>query len=191
MLLSRLAPLTVAFGALTVLSCSDAVPPPAEGGVYFRIYPGANVAPGTACNRTTGHEARIPSGTSPEAQGIGPFTANSPGTPAVDGESGATVSCRVSGSSVSGRINLGNISFGVSGGKVPANENGTANVSSYDPQGLSMQSPPGTPCSVTPLKIQSGAAWATFRCPVYTDLSSPNQSACAAEGVFLLQNCDE
>jgi hypothetical protein len=92
---------------------------------------------------------------------------------------------------VSGRMTLGNVSFGVTGGKVPATENGTANLSSFDPIGLSMQSPPGTPCSVTALKIQGGAVWATFRCSQYTDLSSPNQSACAAEGVFLLQNCEE
>jgi len=116
---------------------------------------------------------------------------NSPGTPAVDGENGATVNCRVSGSSVSGRMTLGGVSFGVIGGNVPSSGNGTANLSSFDPIGLSMQSPSGTPCSVTALQIQNGAAWATFRCAAYNDPSAPNQSACAAEGVFLLQNCEE
>jgi len=190
MLLSRLAPLPVALGALTVLSCSDAVPPPAEGGLWIRIFPMSNAPPNTACIRTTGHTATIPKDGYPQADG---FTGleNDPGKPVVDGENGATVTCKVSGSSVSGRMNFNHVSFGVSGGKVPASENGTANISSFDPIGLNLQSPAGAPCSVTALKIQSGAVWATFRCSQYQDPTSQAQSACAAEGVFLLQNCAE
>jgi hypothetical protein len=66
---------------------------------------------------------------------------------------------------------------------------GTASIATFDPVGLSMQSPPGAPCSITALQIQSGAVWATFQCPRYHDPASPTDSECAAEGVFLLQNC--
>jgi hypothetical protein len=150
----------------------------------------AGAPAGTACIRTTGHTATIPKDGYPKAEG---FTGleNDPGKPVVDGENGATVTCKVSGSSVSGRMNFNHVSFGLTGGKVPATENGTANLSSFDPIGLSMASPSGTPCSVTALKIQSGAVWATFRCAQYQDPTSPQQSACAAEGVFLFQNCEE
>jgi hypothetical protein len=47
------------------------------------------------------------------------------------------------------------------------------------------------PCTVTPLKIQAGAIWAEFDCPRYSDPQTPTTSACASDGVFLLQNCDQ
>jgi hypothetical protein len=187
----------VFWAAIAMMSCggntgtggaggSGPTGPPAGGGVYIRIYPASNVPPGAACTRTTGHDATIPADTFP--------TVDNPGNPAVDGQNGAVVTCGVIGGDpfqVSGRMSLQGVSFGMSGGSVPTQGNGTANIATFDPVGLSMQSPADAPCTVTALKIQAGAVWATFSCARYEDPSSPMQSACASEGVFLLQNCDE
>jgi len=173
---------------------SGPIGPPAEGGVYFRIYPSSAVAVGAACLRTTGHEGKIPADTFPTAAGIGPWTQDSPGNPAVDGQNGAAVTCAVRGSGafqVSGEMSLQNVSFAVSGGSVATDGNATASIATFDPRGLDMESPADAPCTVTALQIQAGAVWATFRCVRYEDPASPMQTACAAEGVFLLQNCDD
>jgi hypothetical protein len=172
---------------------SGPTPPPAEGGVYIRIYPASSVPAGAACTRTTGHAATIPADTFPTAAGIGPSTQDSPGNPAIDGQNGAVVTCGVSGGDpyqVNGQMSLQSVSFAISGGSVPTQGNGTANIATFEPVGLSMQNPADAPCTVTAMQIQAGAVWATFRCARYEDPATPMQSACAAEGLFLLQNCD-
>ena len=180
-----------AVATISTVSCSDPVPPPSQGGAYVEINAApAGVTPaGRKCS-IQGHSAQI---------GNPPPSGSSPGKRVVDGEGGASVSCRVSksggGYKFNGTAQHNKVTFYVNG-EVTSGA-GTAKVTTYDPTSLAtLGNPSDTPCEVTvtePLQVASGRIWAAFKCPAFVDISQPDGPLfCEAEaGWFVFENCDE
>ncbi len=185
-----------ALTALSAASCSDAVAPPSQGGMYIEI----NAAPltetpaGRKCT-IAGHSAQI---------GNPPPNASSPGKRVIDGENGASVSCKVSKSGdvfkFQAKATHKKVSFFASGEVTPGGT-GTARITEYDPpgttgSGLTLGSPADTPCEVSveaPFEVAKGRIWGYFHCPAFVDISQPDaQLYCEAEnGWMVFENCDE
>jgi hypothetical protein len=187
MMLRTLALAATTLTALGALGCSDPVPPPSQGGVSITISPASPQPPETSCQRTTGHSALI---------GNPAPNQSARGTPVVDGEGGAEVSCRVSGAgrfSVSGKVKANAVTFNLRGGQMSAEKDGTGtgSVASFDVKGLTLGAPTSTPCTLTTIEVKAGAAWGRFECNAYIDSQSPTSAHCRATGVFLLENCEQ
>jgi hypothetical protein len=169
--------------ALTLLSCGDAVPPPAEGAASITIQNStATVGSGYGCKASHtvlwGDLAPGPS---------------SEGSVWVDGQSGHSVSCSVSGSGTynfSGTIYGGSNRFTISGtAQAGATTNG-ARVQVYDTTmgGVSVSD---SNCTVTldgQYKVEKGAIYAALSC---TNLRSGEDMylVCGATGTFIFKSC--
>jgi hypothetical protein len=171
----------VATGALTALSCSDPVAPPAQGAFYMNVTSGNGV-----CNR------------GPASFQLGePRPAPQTLARLIDGQEGAGVSCAVSGDgsfSFNGKVEKQPFSFYI-GGSV-SGTSGTAAVNAYSPATLNMSSPSSAPCTVSikaekGQEVASGRIWGEYSCPEFTDPSSPSQTSCACSGYILFENCQE
>jgi len=183
MMLRTLTLVTTSVLALAASSCSGSAPPPAQGSLYIHIASSSSTPAGKTCN-IPAHNAQI--GTQAPGQ-------TDPGTRVEDGNSGAYVRCTVKGSStftVTGTMRKGSVSFQLNG-KVPKTGDGTASISSYDPNSATtLSSPNGTECTVTPIQLAGGRIWAHFECPGFTNPSSPS-TYCKADGFFVFENCDQ
>ena len=181
-----------ALTAFSVAGCSDAVAPPSQAGVYVEINsaPLADTPPGRKCT-ILGYSAQI---------GNPPPSKSSPGKRVVDGEGGASVTCKVSKSGdvfkFQGKTTHKKVSFFASG-EVTKGGAGTARVTEYDPESLrTMGNPTDTPCVVSvadPFEVANGRIYAEFHCPAFVDISQPDAELfCEAEvGWFVFENCDE
>ncbi len=171
--------------ALGVTSCSGSPPPPAQGDMTIHISSASSPPAGKTCN-VAAHVATI---------GDNPPGLKTPGSRVRDGNHGAVVNCTVKGKTVfnvSGALRKGAVSFQIVG-SVPkvGGGNGTATITSYDPNtSFTMTTPDDPKCSVTPIEIAGGRIWAQYTCPGYINADSPS-TYCKAEGFFVFENCDQ
>jgi hypothetical protein len=114
----------------------------------------------------------------------------------IDGENNAQVSCRVTGSSFSGRIVLGGRALSISSGTLGADKKGTAQITVTNSESLSTSLiSPTANCTVNAAKdgsnnfqVKGGSMWASFSCPSVE--AAPNEY-CTAGGFFVLENCEQ
>jgi len=118
---------------------------------------------------------------------------------AVDGEGAAKLSCQVVGDYASaftfeGQIQLGAKALTIKNGQLGTDHQGAATISLTDTSHL-----PTTltsflmGCSVDAstaldghLQVKPGSMWASFQCAT---VEAPPSDLCAAEGLFVLENC--
>ncbi len=163
------------------MSCSDPVPPPAQGGVTHRFSVPTPRPPDTNCPAQS-YAMAIGGPKAPPANGPGNDVV-------IDEENGATVSCTVrksgGGFAVSGSLQQLDKFFSISGTFADTGD-GAVSVGG---DVFAYVNAPQTECKVTVHKAQSGAIWADYNCPV-TDPKSP-ESYCVASGTFVFENCSE
>jgi len=112
----------------------------------------------------------------------------------VDGDSDASVSCSVDGTSAfSGRIGSGAASLAITDGVLTDGESGTARISAANSARLPTNlTSPAADCVVTVVRnsgrpqVKPGSIWASFTC---ASLEHAPSDACAAKGTFVLENC--
>ena len=184
-----------AFAAVGALSCSDPVPPPAQGAFIVTL---SNVSPsnGKSCPAGTAFTYDVPSVLASK-----PTETLSSSTYlhwTVDGESNSKVSCSVKGSSsfsFSGRISSGVQTLEISDGVLTNNMSGTARFTVAN--GMKISNPltsPAADCTVTVvnnskgLQVKPGSLWATFTC---SGVEHQPGEACQAKGTFVLENCTQ
>lgn len=176
--------LAVALIALCSAGCGSSTPPPAKGGVQFNVLTAGQNAPANeACDINT----------SPFSIAKLPPSDQSAGTPIVDGEGNASVTCRVSGSgsySFSGTLQLSASSFSVQSGTVSKDGTGHAEMQVYNPvnNGVTLSSPQGAPCAIKIVQAAPGRIWASFACD---GLESQPSIYCGASGWFVFEDCDQ
>jgi len=184
-----------ALAALGALSCSDPVPPPAQGAFLVSL---TSVSPsnGKTCPSGAAFTYDVPSvlASKPTEK----LTENTYLHWTVDGESDAKVSCSVKGSSsfsFSGRISSGVEVLEISNGVLANNMSGTAQVSLFNGTKLSSAlTSPGADCMVSVVsnsqgvQVKPGSLWATFICP---SVEHQPGEACQAKGTFVLENCTQ
>ena len=102
----------------------------------------------------------------------------------VDGESGAEVTCRVSGDSFTGRLVTSRLMFDVNG--TVSGGTGTATISEWDT--TSQETLTGNDCALNVKSFGPGAAWSQFNC---AEFSSDPTIVCSVEGAFVFENCAE
>ncbi len=172
--------------SVALLGCGDPVPPPAEAAATVSIGAPINPDPGSACS--------LP----PHVTIFGaPPDATSSGDTLVDGDDGADVRCTVTGSgsySFSGSVKQGRQSFGVTGEVTPGGT-GTGTANMFDSvMAISLASPADVPCTFYvnqgSLTVESGAIWAGFSCPKFSN-SGQTGIWCQASGFFVFKSCGE
>ncbi len=180
--------LPVATLALLAASCSDPAPTPAAVGLSLSIHSPATPISGTTCPVITTEEIGSP-----------PPSAAEPGQRLTDGD-GADVSCSIAGKSslsVSAKIARGAVKFNISGGVVdPSTGDGTFNVALFTPDSDNLATDAmGGPCTFTaapaPLQAKPGTLYATFECSSLWDRSNATPTACGANGVIVLEYCED
>ena len=176
--------------ALAALSCSDPVPPAAQGAFIVRLTSGVS---GKQCASGASATYDVPA-----------VHDTTPGEElnesrylhwTVDGESGSQVACTVKGGSAafSGRIVQSPRVLEISDGMLTSNTTGTARISTVDTSKLSTTlTSAAADCTISVVslgdetQVAPGSLWATFSCAAV--LHAPNEG-CAAKGTFLLDNC--
>ncbi len=183
--------------ALGALSCSDPVPPPAQGAFLTTIRAPSPAPAGKSCPTSVSFTYDVPSIliTKPlEALDQDTYLHKT-----IDGEGNASVSCKVSGGSsftFSGRVVLGGKALSISSGTLGPDKKGTAQVTLTNTASLSGSlASPAPNCVVNAaadgsnrFQVKPGSMWASFNCPSVE--ASPNEY-CTASGVFVLENCDQ
>jgi hypothetical protein len=116
---------------------------------------------------------------------------------AADGDGDSSVACRVQGTSsftFSGRLQLGVKLLDITDGVIDGRRAGSARITVADGTRLSNSlTSPGADCVVEVVtassmpQIKNGSMWATFSC---ASLEHAPSDACAAEGTFVLENCE-
>ena len=166
---------------------SDIQPPPAQGAFAWSLKPVSPAPAGKSCP-SAAFTSEIPSN--------GGLDADTYMQRVVDGEDGASVTCRVSGSSsfdVSAKLFVAGRAL-VLDGTITADRLGSAIATVSDSQQLST-SLVGTSCMLDAqagagqnFQIKAGSLWAGFSCP--TVEAAPND-VCAASGIFVVENCEQ
>lgn len=166
---------------------SRAQPPPAQGAFAWSLKPISPAPAGKACPSAAAFTSEVPTN--------GGLDADTYMRRVVDGEDGASVTCRVSGSvsfEVSARLFVAGRAL-VLDGTIAADRSGSAVVTVSDSQQLST-SLVGTSCTLDAkagagqnFQIKAGSLWASFSCP--TVEAAPND-VCAASGIFVVENCE-
>jgi len=183
--------------ALGALSCSDPVPPPAQGAFITTIGAPSPAPAGKSCPTSVSFTYDVPSllNTKPlEVLDKDTYLHKT-----IDGEGNASVSCRVAGSSsftFSGRIVLGGKALSISNGTLGPDKKGTAQITVTNSTSLSQSmASPSSNCVVNAaadasnrFQVKPGSMWADFTCPSVE--ATPNEY-CTAKGVFVLENCDQ
>lgn len=168
--------------ALAMLSCGNAVSPPAEGAVSVSFSPSPSAPSGYGCDATG---TLVLAGDSP--------TATSQGVTWVDGHDSHSVDCKVTGNGTyefNGSIFSYPAKFSISG-SVTSGGTGTAVVSLFDPGariGLG-----DTQCTVEVIndyKVEKGAIWAGIDCKNLTSREYQN-NRCRITGSFVFKSCDD
>ncbi len=196
----RLPTLSLAFVATIVSSallpsCSDPVPPPAQGTAWYSLSRGAGQ---DQCLIAGGVAGNLPTVTG-KAQAV--TTTDAPAR-VVNGDNGS-VSCRVSPSgsafSVLGTIQVSSPHtelLHVNGTFAPGQSDAKGSVTIADaniPSGASFAS---TNCvfsvkpanSIEGLDIAAGRVWGSFTC---SDIADDSKHVCSAQGIFVFENCDQ
>lgn len=163
--------------------------PPSQGAMIMSIAPQSTPPVGRACPTMT-FTADIPQTALPDQLSDTNYQDH-----VIDGEAGASVTCRVAGSDtfeVEGRIQLAGRALVIEDGIV-SGTTGTATITVMDssrlsPASLSSSMPCTLDVGTSNLQIQSGAIWARFDC---ASVVSPPTSECQAEGYFVLENCEQ
>ena len=185
--------------ALGALSCSDPVPPPAQGAFWTTVQSESPPLAGKSCPVTT-LTYDVPT---VDPMLIPPETLDQDTYlhKLIDGQDGSTVRCAVTGGSTftfSGRISLGGRALDISDGTLGADSKGTARitVTKSDQPGFSHSlSSTSANCVVNAAKaadnnfqVRKGSMWASFNC---SDVEAAPADACKASGFFVLENCDQ
>ena len=176
--------------ALGALSCSDPVPPPAQGAFLATVKAASSPPNGRSCPSSISFTYDVPS-----IQATKPLEALDENTylhRTIDGEDNASVSCKVVGSSTftfKGRIVLGGRALTVASGTLGADKKGTAQVTVTSSENLSgsLISPMAN-CLVEAYQVKAGSMWASFNCP---SVEAPPSDYCSANGFFVLENCEQ
>lgn len=185
--------------ALGALACSDPVPPPAQGAFIASIGPSPSPPPDSAC-ATSAFTYDVPKIRDMMLQDA--LTESKYLHKTINGEKGAKVSCTVKGGAngftFSGQILLGGRGLQISNGTLGPTKTGTATITVSNSERLSpaqLISPADVPCTVSAaqvggnnLQVAAGNIWATFDCP---QVNLPPTSSCGADGVFVLENCEQ
>jgi hypothetical protein len=176
--------------ALGALSCSDPVPPPAQGAFLTTIKAPSPVPAGKSCPTSVSFTYDVPSilATKPlEALDENTYLHRT-----IDGEDNASVSCKVVGSSsftFSGRIVLGGSAISIASGTLGADKKGTAQITVTNSKDLSGSLiSPSPNCVITAYQVKAGSMWASFTCP---SVEAPPSEYCTASGFFVLENCEQ
>ncbi len=181
--------------ALGALSCSDPVPPAAQGA--FRASIGsAGLPAGKACPSGAASTFEVPAVDLSKPTEV--LTTTTYLHSAIDGEGDSKVSCSVKGSSsftFSGRISNGGKVLELTEGVLSNNMTGTARVTLWNSMTLSNPlTSPAADCTITVVnnskgvQVKSGSIWAQFKCKTVERAPS---DACDATGTFVLGNCSE
>lgn len=180
--------------ALGALSCSDPVAPPAQGAFVTTIKAPSPAPMGKSCPTSVSFTYDVPRilDTKP-TEGLDQDTYLHR---IVDGENSAQVSCKVTGSSFSGRIVLGGRALSISSGTLGADKKGTAQITVTNSESLSTSLiSPTANCTVdaagtasNKFQVKGGSMWASFSCPSVE--AAPNEY-CTAGGFFVLENCEQ
>jgi hypothetical protein len=181
--------------ALGALSCSDPVPPPAQGAFYVSL---TSVSPpnGRQCPSGAATSFDVPPLLATKPTEI--LTTNTYLHSSIDGEGDAKVSCSVKGSSsytFAGRIASQGRLLELSDGVLSNNMTGTARVMVTDSSKLSNAlTSPAADCTIKVVtnskgvQVKSGSLWAEFSC---VSVEVAPSFGCGAKGVFVLENCSE
>ncbi len=183
--------------AVGVLGCSDPVAKPAQGAFNTRVTAASPAPSGKMCpsGASTYFEVPVipPSPTTDDT-----LDANTYIHRVIDGESDASVRCRVQGKGTSfeGRISQGGKTLEISGGTLDASLRGTARITVGSSSQISGSlSAPSANCIInaaptggTSYQADSGHMWATFDCP---SVERQPSDYCGARGTFVLENCTE
>jgi hypothetical protein len=175
--------------ALLSLGCSDPAPTPAAVGLTLSVHSPNTPIADSVCG-----------GLGSSAIGNPPPTLNpiSPGTRITDGKSSVEVGCAVKGSStfsVNASITQGATNFNISAGTIDkATGAGTFNVTMYTPYSDNLASE-DRPCtfdaSEPPLEVTPGNLFARFDCPALYNRENAAVTACGADGILVLEFCEE
>ena len=176
--------------ALLSMGCSDPAPTPAAVGLYVSIHPPNTEIPNSNCPSFGQSDIGNPP---PNTNPI------DPGTRITDGSGGIDVSCTVKGSktfSISANIADGPEKFRISGGTLDtATGMGTFNVALFTPYTNDLASEADRPCtfdiSDAPLEATPGNLFARFYCPAIWNRENATHTACAADGMVVLEFCEE
>lgn len=177
--------------ALGALSCSDPVPPPAQGAFLATVKAASSPPNGRSCPSSVSFTYDVPNilATKPlEALDENTYLHRS-----IDGEDNAKISCRVAGSSsfsFNGRIMLGGRALTIGGGTLGPDKKGTAQITVTSTESLSGSLiSPSANCVVEAYTVQAGGImWASFACP---SVEAPPSDYCTANGFFVLENCEQ
>lgn len=180
--------------ALGALACSDPVAPAAQGAFVTTIKAPSPAPSGKSCPTSVSFTYDVP-----KVLDSKPTEALDQDTylhKTVDGEGNASVSCKVTSSSFSGRIVLGGRALSIANGTLGADKKGTAQITVTNSESLSTSLiSPTANCAVdaagTPsnkFQVKDGSMWASFNCPSVE--AAPNEY-CTASGVFVLENCEQ
>ncbi len=170
-------------------------PVSAQGAFRFTVMPASPQPAGTACP-TNAFTSSVPDTTSAPAEAL---DEDNYLHKVIDGEQGAAFSCRVApvsdGFEFEAEIRLGVRALRFEGGTLSAERTGNATVTVIDSQYLSPAALTSSePCLVNAAKsagnnyqVKAGSMWAEFTCAAVEALPT---SSCAANGVFVLENCE-
>jgi hypothetical protein len=181
--------------ALGALGCSDPVAPPAQGAILARVRVPSPPIAEKQCRVGGAFSFDVP-----DIASTKPVEALDQDTylhRVVDGENGASVSCSVSGSSTftfSGEVRSGAKGIRFASGTLGADLKGTAVITIIDSTRLSTPlASPGATCVIDAaaaannrFQVKGGSIWASYSCPT---VEAPPTDACAADGIFVLENC--
>lgn len=180
--------------ALGSLACSDPVAPAAQGAFVTTIKAPSPAPQGKSCPTSVSFTYDVP-----KILDSKPLEALDQDTylhKTIDGEGNASVSCKVTGSSFSGRIVLGGRALSIADGTLGADKKGTARITVTNSESLSTSLiSPSANCAVdaagtssNKFQVKGGSMWASFNCPSVE--AAPNEY-CTASGVFVLENCEQ
>jgi hypothetical protein len=185
--------------AISAIGCSDAPARPAKLGLTMKLEnPAASLAAGRSCTDQNTWDIGKAVKSGDMVIDVEAPTPTDSGTTLENGKSGANISCTVR---KSGSFNSngggtdpqrdqpnGIINFTMGGTAKNASTN--VAVSVYTPGTLSIQTNPGFPsCTMTTVhELKLGALWATFDCPIITDVGRPSVG-CHASGTIVLEYC--
>lgn len=114
----------------------------------------------------------------------------------VDGEDGATVSCKISKSGTGfvarGTILKGTASFYLAAVEIGEGKNnkGTVSVSGANTAGKSYGPEDGTACTFHVISAEEGRAWLSFECPHVVTGGSDAEQCSLNNGYLVFENCE-
>jgi hypothetical protein len=170
--------------ALSVLSCGDAVPPPAEGTMSITVQNSSAASNGYACGAS--HTITF---------GDAPPDASSRGTTWIGGQNGHNVTCTVKGNgtySLEASISTSSAksNFTINASALSVGGTNTATVSMYD--SVLSYNLYDDACTIDlsgDYTIQKGAIWAAVRCN-HIQSHDDNHLWCGLVGFIVFKSCN-